>query len=150
MSKKYRRTSKHSSRREFYSSWNTHLQSHWGQKTWDAIFLLAADFPHDQACTDDQRYPPEWVAYRRRSWKKLFQSLPGVLSCPKCGEHFRKYMERDNGRAFHDALENRETLFAWLHKCKDEVNNRTKRKSSSLHTVKKKYIAKCSPGKELR
>jgi hypothetical protein len=82
---------RHHSRRTrtpLYSSWNTHIQSHWGKATWDALFLLAADYPHEQACTDDTKYTPEEIAVRKHSWKHLFKALPGVLSCPLCGEHF--------------------------------------------------------------
>ena len=137
-------------RAPLYSSWNTHIQSHWGKSTWDALFLLAADYPHEKTCTDDAEYAPEVVALRKQSWRRLFEALPGVLSCPLCGEHFRRYMRRDGGRPFENALQNRETLFAWLHKCKDEVNRRTNRKSVSIERVKRRYIAKCSKGKNLR
>ena len=108
---------------KLYSSWTPHLQSHWGRATWDAIFLLAADYPHAQDCTDDVELTRETVAFKRKMWKQFFLSLPGVLSCPVCGEHFRKYMERDNGKHFNEALENRDKLFEWLHKCKNEENS---------------------------
>ena len=136
--------------KRYYSSYNTHIQSHWGRRTWDALFLLAADYPHDNVCSDDVLVPSEVVRQKRKAWKKLFLSLPDVLSCPVCGDHFQKYMERDNGRSFNRALENRETLFQWLHKCKDEVNKRTQRQSPSLEKVRRSYIAKCSPGKTIR
>jgi hypothetical protein len=135
--------------RRQYSSWNTHIQSHWGKKTWDALFLLAADYPHEQSCKDDDELSPEVIAFKRESWKRLFQALPGVLSCPKCGAHFKSYMERDGGHAFREALKSREALFKWLHKCKDEVNRRTSRKSVPLQRVRRRYIAPCSKGQTL-
>ena len=144
---KVRRRSR--SKTRYYSSYNTHIQSHWGRKTWDAIFLLAADYPHDNVCSDDVVVPDEVVRRKRRAWKRMFESLPDVLSCPLCGDHFRAYMERDGGRPFRNALQNRETLFAWLHNCKDEVNKRTKRSSPTLKFVRDMYIAKCSPGKTI-
>lgn len=128
---------------KLYSSWNSHLQTHWGKATWDAIFLLAADYPHAQDCVDDVELTKETVALKRRMWKQFFMSLPGVLSCPVCGEHFRKYMERNNGKQFNEALEDRDKLFEWLHKCKHEVNRRTNRKSISIDKVKSKYISPC-------
>ena len=133
-----------------YSSWNAHLQSHWGRRTWDALFLLAADFPHAQACTDDEAFSPAEVERKRRAWRRLFESLHEVLSCPECGRHFAAYLKRDGGQHFREALRDREHLFAWLHKCKDEVNKRTRRRSTSLERTRREYIAPCDPGTALK
>ena len=133
-----------------FSSWNAHLQSHWGKRTWDALFLLAADYPHAQKCSDDVSLTTQEVNLKRAAWRKLFESLPDVLSCPECGRHFAMYMARDKGKPFEKALEDRESLYEWLHKCKDEVNKRTKRKSISLTKVRRKYHAPCDRGKTLR
>jgi hypothetical protein len=132
-----------------HSSYNSHIQSHWGKKTWDSIFLLAADFPHEKACKDDESFTKQEVAQKRRAWKKFFETLPDILSCEECGYHFQRYLEREGGVPFRNALRDRESLFAWLHRCKDEINKRTKRKSISLKKTKKKYIARCDRGMAL-
>jgi hypothetical protein len=59
-------------------------------------------------------------------------------------------MLRDGGRPFENALQNRETLFACLYECKNEVNRRTDRKSLPMQSVKRRYIAECSKGRSLR
>ena len=133
-----------------YSSWNNHIQGHWGKSTWDAIFLLAADFPHERECTDDTLLDKETVQLKRKYWRQFFESLPIVLSCGICGQHFYDYMHRDNGAPFKQALNDRESLFEWLYKCKDEINKRTKRRSVPLQKVRTKYIKKCSKGKEMK
>lgn len=133
-----------------YSSWNSHIQQHWGRSTWDALFLLAADYPHAQMCTDDNPFTREEIRRRRRGWRQLLESLPEVLSCGECATHFDAYLRRDGGRPFRDALRDRERLFAWLHRCKDEVNRRTNRRSISLKRTQTKYIAPCDRGKARR
>lgn len=131
------------SRKKLYTSRHTKIQSHWGRNTWDAIFMLAADFPHARECEDDTEFTQAELRARRGGWNRFFESLPDVLSCGACGGHFRAYMRRDGGRPFHAALADRDALFAWLHKAKDEVNRRTQRKSISLGRTKRRYIPPC-------
>ena len=123
-----------------YSSWTSHLQGHWGGPTWDALFLLAADFPHERDCLEDMPFVARELQERRAGWTQLLHSLPNVITCPVCADHFEDYMRRYPVAA---ALRNRDTLFRWLHRAKDEVNRRTQRTSPSLERVKKRYIAPC-------
>ena len=123
-----------------HSSWTSHLQGHWGRRTWDALFLLAADFPHERDCIEDKPFVMRELHERRKGWKQLLTSLPNVITCPVCAEHFENYMIR---YPVTNALRNRDTLFKWLYRAKDEVNQRTHRTSPSLDRVKKKYIAPC-------
>ena len=132
------------SRERLHSSWKARVPTHWGKKTWDALFLLAADYPHKKDCKDDDEYPNEIIRERRKAWKRLFEALPGVLTCGVCSYHFQQYMRRGNGIPFENALRDRESLFEWLHKAKDEVNKRNKRKSISLENTRKRYIPRCS------
>lgn len=126
---------------KMHSSWRARVPPHWGKKTWDALFLLAADYPHEQDCEDDDEYPPELIAERKRAWKKILKALPGALTCGVCSYHFEKYMQDE--QAMERALQNREELFKWLYKAKDQVNKRNSRKSISLGAVRKRYIPKC-------
>ena len=142
-----RKSPRKKSSHKLHSSWRARVPTHWGKRTWDALFLLAADYPHPQDCDDDDEYPPEVIMERRRSWKRLFETLPGVLTCGVCSYHFEKYMKLQNGVPFQNALKDRDALFAWLHKAKAEVNKRNGRKSISLESTKRRYIPKCSKHK---
>jgi hypothetical protein len=105
--------------------------------------LLAADYPHEKDCDDDDEYPQQGITERQKSWRRLFESLPGVLTCNVCSYHFKEYMKRDNGIPFRNALKNRKALFKWLHQAKKEVNERNGRKSLTLMEIEKKYIPSC-------
>ena len=128
---------------KLYSSPNARVPAHWGQRTWDALFLLAADYPHVKDCDDDDEYPQQYITERQRAWKRLFESLPGVLTCSVCSHHFKEYMKRDKGVPFKNALRDRKALFKWLHQAKKEVNDRNGRKSRTLMEIEKKYIPRC-------
>lgn len=97
-----------------YSSPKCRDPDHWGRKTWDALFLLASDFPHEAECDEDTEYSKETILKRRESWKALLKSLPGVLTCGSCAEHFKEYVEKESGERLNSALKNRETLFKYL------------------------------------
>lgn len=137
----YKRTRDRMSKR--FSSHKARRTKHWGKPTWDALFLLASDYPHAQDCADDDAIPASLAQERRRAWKKMLEAMPGVLTCGVCSYHFERYMERRNGVPFERALDDRESLFKWLHQAKDEVNRRAGRKSISLAETKRKYIPKC-------
>lgn len=111
------------------------------------LFLLAADFPHARQCVDDAAYTRTELDQRRKGWKQLLESLPLVLSCPVCGMHFKEYMQR---HPVDEALVNRDTLFEWLYRVKDDVNRRNNKKSVPLDVVKKKYIPSCATRKKKR
>ena len=130
--------------RGLYSSWRARVPKHWGKKTWDTLFLLAADYPHEKECWDDDEYTSEMIRERKKGWEKLLKSLPWVLTCGECAHHFRKYINRGNGRFLKKALENREELFMFLYKCKDQVNYRKNVVSPSYEKIRKKYIPQCS------
>ena len=127
-----------------YSSYKARVPSHWGKNTWDALFLLASDYPHEKDCDDDDLYPKSAIEVRRSAWKHLIKALPGVLTCGNCAVHFADYIERDGGKALDAALQDREALFRWLYKCKNEVNKRRGKRSPPFEHVKRKYIPKCS------
>lgn len=129
--------------RKQYSSWRARVPSHWGKRTWDALFLLAADYPHEQSCWDDEEMDEESVRARKRAWRRLLTSLPWVLACGVCAQHFQEYLERDGGRALSKALENRETLYDFLYRCKAEVNKRNGKHSPPLGKIRRKYIPHC-------
>ena len=129
--------------RGLYSSWRARVPDHWGKKTWDTLFLLAADYPHEKECWDDDEYTSEMIRERKKGWEKLLKSLPWVLTCGECAQHFRKYINRGNGRFLKKALENREELFMFLYKCKDQVNSRKNVVSPSYEKIRKKYIPRC-------
>ena len=124
-----------------YSSWNSHHQAHWGRRTWDSLFLLASDYPHKMQCTDDEEFTVREVREKKKAWKALLTSLPNVLSCPVCGQHFRDYIHRN---PISTALKDREHLMRWLYGAKDEVNCRTGRRSPLYRTVRNRYVPKCS------
>ena len=106
-----------------YSSPRSRVPLHWGRNTWDALFLLAADYPHQKDCDDDDEYPKPLVLKRKRAWKQLLRALPGVLTCDAYSSHFDAYLKRNGGRDLDDTL--RESLFRWLYACKDRVNKQT-------------------------
>ena len=143
----YTRSGENVANSGLYSSWTPHLQSHWGRSTWDALFLLASDFPHNQECDDDRAYTHREVEMRRKAWRQILLSLPEALSCPVCGEHFRRYMER---HSVDGALRDRETLMRWLYRAKDEVNRRRGRTSPSFQRVRRTYIPPCRQSRRRR
>ena len=139
------RSARRSASPSLHSSWRARVPTHWGRRTWDALFLLAADYPHAKECADDDEYPPEVVRERRRAWKQMLQALPGVLTCGVCSYHFEQYMRRDGGRPMEAALRDREALLKWLYAAKDEVNRRNRvRRSPPYERVRRTYIPKCS------
>ena len=129
--------------RGLYSSWRARIPSHWGKKTWDTLFLLAADYPHEKECWDDDEYTKEMIKERKKGWEQLLKSLPWVLTCGVCAYHFQKYINRQNGKFLKKALENREELFKFLYKCKDQVNSRKNTKSPTYEKIRRKYIPPC-------
>lgn len=135
-------------KRKMFSSPKCRDPDHWGKKTWDALFLLASDFPHERECDEDTEYHPSTLKKRKESWRSLLRSLPGVITCGSCSDHFKDFVEKE-GR-LEDALLNRDTLFEFLYQAKDEVNKRRGRKSLSLRSVKRIYIPKCSKKKKQR
>lgn len=126
-----------------HSSWRARVPTHWGRTTWDMLFKLAADYPHARECADDDAYPRAVVRERRRAWRQLLTSLPGTMTCGVCSHHFAKFLARDGGRPLERALRDRESLFAWLHEAKDEVNKRNGRRSPSLRRTRRRYIPPC-------
>lgn len=126
-----------------FSSWRARVPSHWGERTWDALFLLAADFPHSRECTDDEEFPNDVVANRRRAWRALLKALPGVLTCGVCSHHFERYMDRNGGKNMDEALQDRESLLRWLYNAKDEVNRRNGRRSVRYERVRRSYVPAC-------
>lgn len=127
-----------------YSSSRARVPSHWGKATWDALFLLAADYPHEFECGDDHEYSAEMIQVRKNAWRQLLKALPGVLTCNKCADHFGKYLQMNGGRDLEWALEDRERLLRWLYRCKDEINHRNQRQSPALENVRRKYVPRCS------
>tara|TARA_B110001452_G_scaffold265902_1_gene271509 strand:+ start:1426 stop:1875 length:450 start_codon:yes stop_codon:yes gene_type:complete len=128
-----------------FSSRCARAPSHWGGATWDALFLLASDYPHTKQCEDDDAFDAATRDARRRAWKTLLTTLPQVLACGVCAEHFKRHVHRDGGRSLDRALQDREALFRFLYRCKDEVNRRSGRSSPSFETVEKRYIPRCRP-----
>ena len=126
-----------------YSSWRARVPVHWGRSTWDALFLLAADYPHEKECDDDDEMDPGTIRARKAGWRQLLKSLPSVLTCGICSDHFQKYMEHDNWKRLERALQDRESLFKFLYNCKKEVNKRNGRPSLQYHKVRRKYVPPC-------
>lgn len=126
-----------------YSSWRARLPVWWGKRTWEALFLLAADYPHDQDCWDDGEMLDEDVKARKAGWRQLLKSLPFVLTCGVCATHFQKYIEHDNGRRLEQALRDRESLLTFLYNCKKEVNKRNGRGSPSYTQVRRRFVPPC-------
>lgn len=129
--------------KRYYSSPSSRVPSHWGKKTWDALFLLASDFPHDKECEEDDEYSPEMVTKRRESWRQLLTSLPGVLTCSACASHFEEYLKLEGGEKLDRALTDRRSLFEWMYECKDRINRQRRRRSPRLSKVRDMYIARC-------
>lgn len=129
--------------RQLHSSWRARTPRHWGRSTWDALFRLAADYPHARECDDDDPYLASLAAERRASWRRLLKSLPGILPCGECAYHFERYLRRDGGAALERALRDRESLYRWLYRAKDEVNRREGRHSPPLAEVRRRYIPAC-------
>ena len=144
MGESRKRSKRKSKNRVLHSSWRARVPTHWGRKTWDALFLLAADYPHVQECKDDDPFPQRVILERRRAWRKMLLSLPGILSCGVCSDHFQRYMERDGGRPMERALQDRESLLEWLYKAKDEVNERNGTKRPRFEDIRRKYVPKCT------
>lgn len=132
--------------RPLFSSAFSRTPQHWGKATWDAIFLLASDFPHfEKTCeVHEDQLSREECRRKQRAFKKMLEGLMESLPCSICSEHFRKAMQKNKGKDFQRALQDRELLFRWLYLVKNDVNKRNRKKSISFEAVKRKYIAKCS------
>lgn len=131
-------------RSALHSSWKARVPTHWGRKTWDALFLLAADYPHAQECDDDDPLSSYEILKRRRAWKKMLRALPGVIACDVCSYHFQRYLDRNDGRSLERALKNRESLLRWLYRAKDKINKLKYVKSIPFENVKNKYVPRCT------
>ena len=128
----------------YYANKKTKNPSHWGRATWDALFLLASDFPSTQKLADDDTpVNARCMRKRRTAWAKMLKALPGVLPCQDCAIHFQEYLERDDGRALQNALKDRNSLMAWLHNAKQLVNKRQHKKGITLKEVQKRYLGAC-------
>lgn len=125
-----------------HSSWRARAPRYWGRSVWDALFLLAADYPHARDCDDDEPYVG--AEARRKSWKRFLKALPGVLTCGVCAYHFERYIKRGGDEALNEALTDRDTLFRWLHRAKSEVNQRNRTPNLSLEATKRRYIPPCT------
>lgn len=131
-------------RGRFFSSEDARDVGHWGRATWDALFLLAADYPHTRQCEDDDPVDMTVVRDRRRAWRSLLENLPWLLPCGECGAHFQRYLQQNEGRNMNRALKNRDNLFEFLYESKDNVNRRRGgRASPNLATVRTRYIPAC-------
>ena len=126
-----------------YSSWRARIPAHWGKRTWEMLFRLAADYPHSQDCWDDDVYDKETVMERKKGWRQLLKSLPFVLTCGICAHHFQKYIEHNKGERLEKALRNRESLLRFLYDCKHEVNNRNGQTSPDFDVIRKRYVPPC-------
>jgi hypothetical protein len=123
-----------------YSSAYARDTSHWAKKTWDALFLVASDFPHKEEGKYEDELTVTQVEKKRVAFEKMLINLAEVLPCHICAEHFKKYINKNDRKPLKRAMENRENLFKWLYKAKDEVNKRLGKKSIEYKKVRDKYI----------
>lgn len=86
----------------------------WGPVVWNFLHVLASQF---KSTSDEDR----------QCWVNVIKSLPGVLPCKECREHFREYLAQNpvDISIASDAY----TLSQWLWRAHEHVNALTGKKS---------------------
>lgn len=116
---------------------------HWGRATWDYLFIMASHFPHGKTESDDVELTEKGVNSIRQTWKQQIAILLQMLPCGGCKNHFDAFIKKHPLR---DALQDRDTLFAWLHKAKEQVRKQQGKLSIPLAKVKTTYIPVAETG----
>lgn len=85
---------------------------HWGPHMWKSIHFVAFGYPQNPTKEDAENY------------KKYYMSLPYVLPCDECKEHFTQIMKDPNTTIKDSDLKNQETLARWTYNIHNIVNKR--------------------------
>lgn len=73
---------------------------------------------------------------KKQKYKTFFETLPDVLPCRTCGEHFRQNL---NKHLLEPALTNKESLSRWLVTMHNEVNSQRRKPILDYETVRRHY-----------
>jgi hypothetical protein len=107
----------------------------WGPAAW--TFLHSIAFAYPDAPTKEQR----------RHTMAFFESLPWVLPCGSCAEHFRDIIaETKREGVWRRTFTSRDTLASWLHGVHNKVNKRIGKPVVSFNKVMETYCDKSSMG----
>lgn len=77
----------------------------WGREAWHFIHYVCLNYPYIPTQEDKENY------------EQFFKTLPLVLPCPHCGNHFLEHMKKLPIR-----LDTKRELFAWSVDMHNEVN----------------------------
>lgn len=85
------------------------IPDHWGPYLWGAIHIVCIGAPSELSEEEKQQY------------KSFINSLPDVLPCASCGNHFQAVLDDD---PVERSLSGRDSLFAWSVRAHNAVNRR--------------------------
>lgn len=106
----------------------------WGPAAW--TFLHSVGFA----------YPENPSKEKRRQTMTFFSSLPDVLPCDSCAEHFRDIIdETKSGGNWRRTFSSRDSLAEWLHTVHNRVNQRTGKPILSFNSVTRTYCDESAP-----
>ena len=85
----------------------------WGPSTWNLLHCAAVTYPHKPTLKD------------REHMTQFLTSLPHVLPCKRCGQHFGRLLAQTAINATSPHLESSRDLFEWTVHAHNIVNERT-------------------------
>lgn len=85
------------------------IPDHWGPYMWGAIHIVCIGAPTELSEEEKSQY------------KNFINSLPDVLPCASCGNHFQAVLTQD---PVEQSLSGRDALFAWSVRAHNAVNRR--------------------------
>jgi hypothetical protein len=85
------------------------IPDHWGPYLWGAIHIVCLGASIEMTPEEKQQYT------------NFFNSLPDVLPCASCGNHFQAVLDAD---PIEKSLDGRDSLFAWSVRVHNAVNRR--------------------------
>lgn len=96
----------------------------WGPIFWATMHLVALGYPDDPSYSE------------KRAAKEFYNSLPHLLPCPLCREHFREVLQ---GLPVETWLDNRRSLIEWTWMAHNKVNERLGKPQITQEEFYKRY-----------
>lgn len=94
----------------------------WGSEGWHFIHSIALSYPINPTDEEKEKY------------KKFLFTLPDVLPCSICGEHFKENLEK-----FSPKLDSREDFWKWSVDVHNEVNKSNDKPTLSYDEAYKEF-----------
>ena len=90
----------------------------WGPAAWNTL--------HSFAHSSDEQIPPE----KTKQWEAFLKSFGDLLPCPRCRQHFKKYLSQHSDRL--GSCDTRRKLVVFLNDAHNDVNRRLGKRVWSL------------------